>query len=59
MTTSQPHQTLPDELEPDAGIADALAATDGLDAVPVAEHVTRFHTLHESLTAALSTIDEV
>ncbi len=36
-----------------------LAGLDDLDDVPVAEHVARFHALHESLTAALAGIDEV
>ncbi len=40
-------------------IEDVLAGLDDLDDVPVAEHVARFHTLHESLTAALAGIDEV
>ncbi len=40
-------------------IEDVLAGLDDLDDVPVAEHVARFHALHESLTAALAGIDEV
>jgi hypothetical protein len=36
-----------------------LAGLDDLDAVPLTEHVARFHALHESLTAALAGIDEV
>ncbi len=40
-------------------IEDVLAGLDDLDDVPVAEHVARFHALHEALTAALAGIDEV
>ena len=43
----------------DAGIADALAGLHDLDELPVADHVTRFNAVHESLIAALSGIDEV
>jgi hypothetical protein len=43
----------------DGDIEDVLAGLDDLDAVPVAEHVARFQALHESLTAALTSIDEV
>jgi len=41
------------------GIEDAVAGLDDLDALPVSEHVARFHALHEALTAALASIDEV
>lgn len=41
------------------GIEDALAGLEDLDDLPVSEHVARFHALHEALTAALSSIDEV
>lgn len=44
---------------PDAGIADALKGLHNLDELPVADHVARFNSVHESLTAALSSIDEV
>lgn len=48
---------------PDGNIAGDLEGVrtglDDLDAVPVTEHVARFHALHESLTAALGSIDEV
>ncbi len=37
----------------------ALATLDDLDALPVAEHVARFAALHDELTAALASIDEV
>ena len=43
----------------DGDIEDVLAGLDDLDAVPVIEHVARFHALHGSLTAALAGIDEV
>lgn len=43
----------------DAGIADALAGLQDLEELPVAEHVARFAAVHESLTTALSSIDEV
>lgn len=46
-------------LPSDAGIVDALAGLQDLDELPVADHVTRFSTVHESLTAALARIDEV
>lgn len=48
--TSQPAQP---------GIEDALAGLDNLEALSVFEHAARFHALHEALTAALSSIDEV
>jgi hypothetical protein len=44
---------------PDGGIDGGIAGLDDLDAVPVTEHVARFHALHESLSAALAGIDEV
>lgn len=37
----------------------ALAGLDDLDALPVADHATRFAALHDELTAALAGIDEV
>jgi hypothetical protein len=43
----------------DVGIARALAGLEYLDELPVADHVARFNAMHESLTAALSSIDEV
>ena len=33
---------------PDGGIDGGIAGLDDLDAVPVTEHVARFHALHES-----------
>jgi hypothetical protein len=41
------------------GIGDALAGLDGLDELPTAEHVVRLRAVHDALTAALSSIDEV
>lgn len=35
-------------------IADALAGLDGLDEVPVADHVSRFEAVHTALTDALN-----
>lgn len=49
----------PDQPAPGAGISEALEGLDDLDALPVAEHVERFDAVHESLSAALSRIDEV
>ena len=43
----------------DVAIDEALAGLDGLDAVPVAEHVDRFDAVHVALTAALAGIDKV
>jgi hypothetical protein len=43
----------------DAGIASALEGLRDLDKLPVVEHVVRFNAVHEALTAALSSIDEV
>lgn len=45
--------------EPEFGIAESVAGLEDLDELPVAEHVARFTAVHESLTAALSSIDEV
>ncbi|MDQ3885622.1 MAG: hypothetical protein M3308_01060 [Actinomycetota bacterium] len=44
---------------PDGDLENLLAGLDDLDALDVTEHVARFHALHESLTAALGTLDEV
>jgi len=38
-------------------IQDVIAGTDGLAAVPLAEHVTRFDAVHSALNDALSRID--
>ena len=43
----------------DDAIDAAVAGLTGLDAVPVAEHVERFDTVHVALTAALASIDKV
>jgi hypothetical protein len=43
----------------DTGIAGAVEGLQDLDELPVADHVVRFDAVHESLTAALSSIDEV
>ncbi|MGH3721916.1 MAG: hypothetical protein ACRDRI_24350 [Pseudonocardiaceae bacterium] len=40
-------------------ITDALAGLRDLDELPTAEHVARFSVVHNALTAALSSIDEV
>lgn len=37
---------------------DALAATEDLASVPLAEHVARFEAVHSALSDALSTIDK-
>lgn len=46
---------------PSAGAAIELAVDrlDGLDELPVAEHVARFDAVHGALTDALSSIDKV
>jgi hypothetical protein len=41
------------------GIADALAGLRELDELPTADHVARLSAVHNALTAALSSIDEV
>jgi hypothetical protein len=41
------------------GITEALAALQGLEELPTADHVVRLRTVHDALTAALSSIDEV
>ncbi|MGQ0773977.1 MAG: hypothetical protein ACT4NY_06105 [Pseudonocardiales bacterium] len=55
MSPQPPH---PSRLE-NACIAGALEGLRDLDELPVVEHVARFNAVHESLTSALSTIDEV
>jgi len=52
MTSQPPSSTL-------TGITDALAGLQDLDELPTADHVARFSAVHNSLTAALSSIDEV
>lgn len=51
--TSQPPSPTPTD------ITDALAGLQDLDELPTAGHVARFSAVHNSLTAALSSIDEV
>jgi len=41
----------------DEALADALAGTESLDRVPLADHVARFDTVHTALNDALSRID--
>ena len=55
----QPMSSQPTAPASEGDIEYVLAGLDDLDDVPVAEHVARFHALHESLTAALAGIDEV
>lgn len=55
--TSQPTQ--PAQPAQTTDIGDALAGLEGLDALPTADHVKRLRTVHDALTAALSSIDEV
>jgi hypothetical protein len=43
--------------DPTAAIDTAMAGTEGLDAVPLAEHVARFDEVHGALNHALSSID--
>jgi hypothetical protein len=38
-------------------IDEAIAGTEGLDAVPLAEHVGRFDAVHVALNEALTSID--
>ncbi|HEY0636090.1 MAG TPA: hypothetical protein VGD67_00450 [Pseudonocardiaceae bacterium] len=40
-----------------AAVAEAVARTEGLDGLPVAEHVARFDVVHKALADALSAID--
>ncbi len=54
--TSQPG---PSALPTSTGVTDALAGIQGLDALPTADHVVRLRAVHDALTAALSSIDEV
>ena len=54
--TSQPAP--PEPLIP-AAISDALAGLQDLDELPTADHVARLRAVHDSLAAALCSIDEV
>ncbi|MEU8639807.1 hypothetical protein AB0C38_47085 [Amycolatopsis sp. NPDC048633] len=47
------------QTDPRAGIDEAVAGLDDLDALPLAEHVERFDAVHTELTVALSSIDKV
>ncbi|MFD2416271.1 hypothetical protein [Amycolatopsis pigmentata] len=49
----------PQSIDPRAGIDEAMAGIDGLDRLPLAEHVERFDAVHTELTTALSSIDRV
>jgi hypothetical protein len=40
-------------------LTDVLAGLQGLDELPTADHVGRLRAVHDALTAALSSIDEV
>jgi hypothetical protein len=42
-----------------SGITDALALLHDLDELPTADHLARFAAVHNALTMALSSIDEV
>jgi hypothetical protein len=54
--TSQP---LSNGVQIPAGIIEALADLQDLDELPTAEHVARLTAMHNSLTTALSSIDDV
>lgn len=56
---AQGRQDEPQDIDPGAGIDDAVAALDDLRDVPLAEHVERFDAVHTELTVALSSIDKV
>ena len=43
--------------EPEATIDDAVAGTEALGEIPLAEHVARFDAVHGALNDALSRID--
>jgi hypothetical protein len=55
MTSCPPSPALP----PLTGIADALAVLRDLDELPTSDHVVWLRAVHDSLTTALSSIDEV
>jgi hypothetical protein len=50
-------QPQPDSGQDTHAAAEALAATEDLASVPVAEHVARFEAVHRALSDALSSID--
>lgn len=61
-TTAGPVRSAPLPGPPPDGaqaISFAMAGLDGLDDLPVAEHVARFDAVHVALTEALSAIDKV
>jgi hypothetical protein len=41
------------------GITDALAGLEDLDELPTAAHVVRLRAVHDALTEALASIDEI
>ncbi|MFF4599051.1 hypothetical protein [Amycolatopsis sp. NPDC001319] len=49
----------PQQIDPRAGIEEAVAGLDDLNSVPLFEHVDRFEAVHTELTVALSSIDRV
>ncbi|MDT8915360.1 hypothetical protein [Amycolatopsis sp. PS_44_ISF1] len=49
----------PQPSDPRAGIGEAVAGLDELNALPLTEHVDRFEAVHTELTVALSSIDKV
>lgn len=49
----------PPPTDPRAGIEEAVIGLDGLDDLPVADHVERFDAVHTELTVALSSVDKV
>jgi hypothetical protein len=54
-----PPGSFPQQTDPRAAIAEAVAGLDDLDALPLTEHVERFDAVHTELTVALSSIDKV
>lgn len=54
--TSQPSAPAAASL---SGITDALAGLEDLDELPTAAHVARLRAVHDALTEALSSIDEI
>ncbi|MGH3886438.1 MAG: hypothetical protein ACRDSZ_07685 [Pseudonocardiaceae bacterium] len=42
----------------ETGLTDALTGLRDLEELPTSDHVARFNAVHDSLTAALSSIDE-
>ncbi|MGH3514058.1 MAG: hypothetical protein ACRDQI_04250 [Pseudonocardiaceae bacterium] len=54
--TSQP---LPAAVQSPAGVIESLSGLQDLDDLPTAKHVARFTALHNALTTALSSIDDV